>query len=811
MAEKDDQRDFALWLSEIQHAQKDPAYRKWLDQSERITKRYRDERKSATIDYSKRRYNILWANVQTLGPAVYGKAPKPVVERTFLTRDPVGRLASLILERVITIQMRVGKFHTAAKKARRDYLLPGMGQIWVRYEPTFESAKVQGENDEIEAEEADESPDEEADEGLGTPEDKLTYESLCFDYIFYRDFLWSPSRAWCETPWVARRIWPDKAEAIEQFGQEIADKMVFGDPRQKDLSGVQTTEPIVMGRSKKAECWAIWCKPERMIYYIAPDTPGVVLKRQPDPLKLEGFFPCPEPLFATQTNDTLIPVPDYVEYQDQAMELDDLTDRIDNITSALRVNGVYNSEYPALQRLLQAGQDNKLIAVDDWAAFAEKGGIPGAMSLVPIQDIITVLQSLYEARDHTIQDIYQITGISDVIRGATDPNETFGAQKIKANYATGRLGSRQEDVAEFCANIVRIAAEMIAELFSDESLLQMSGVDQMFEDQVREAVEAVPQPQMPQIPDGAPPQAQQIAQQQVQAQWEQAKQQAAQAKSQELHQQFDAALKILRSDKLRGFRVDIETDSTIADDLQQDKQAVSEFVSSLFSSIQGAEQTLSVAPELVKPMGETILFAARKFRVGRSLESAWEDALDKLEKRVEDMRNQPPKPDPETIKAEAAAQLAQVKGQAVAQKSQSDTQIAQLTAQAENARSKADIQVQTIQLQSEQRQDALKTQIEGLKLQLEASNNKQDNLTASQKAWLDYYGKVRVAEINAGVATDQSTVDAKVELILGLGKIVHEQTQNALDRQHEANTVVAQQQHDRTMQKEAPKPNGAVK
>lgn len=797
-------KQFQRWKAEIDYALKDQAYRKWLDQCDKIIKRYRDERKSATLDYSKRRFNILWANVQTLGPAVYGKMPKPIAERRFQDKDPAARLASMMLERTLAFQMDIGGFHRASKKAVEDYLLPGMGQLWVRYEPEFESAEEEAENQEIAKENASKPAGEINEDGSGEVYEKLSYERLCFDYVYYRDFIWSPARAWCEVPWIAKRCWLDKSQSEEQFGEEIANRMQFGDPRQKDLSGTQTTEAIVLGRSKKAEVWEIWCKPERKVYFISPDTPDLTLAEKDDPLHLENFFPCPEPLFATQTNDTLIPVPDYIEYQDQAMELDDLTDRIDNITTAVRANGVYNAEFPALQRLLQAGQDNKLIPIDDWAAFAEKGGIPGAMSLIELDKIIMVLQTLYEAREHTLQDCYQITGVSDIIRGASDPNETFGAQKIKANYATGRLGSRQEAAAFFCASTVRIGAEMIAEIFSDQSLGQMSGVDQMFQEQVQEAVEAVAPPPKPEIPPDAPPQAMQQAQMQWQQQWDASKRQAAQAKQQELTAQFQKALEILRSDKLRGFRVDIETDSTIADDLQQDKQAVTEWLGGLFESIKGAEATLSMAPELVKPLGQAILFANRKFRTGRSLEAAFEEAFDQLEKRIEDQKKQPPKPSPEEIKAQSQAQVAQVKAQSEQQRSQSEGMIAQIKAQAEVQKGQGEVRIQEVQLETER----VRGQLHEAKMMIEALQADQKNKTDEKKLKLDFLGKILVAQIGAGAQIDTTRMDNELAAMLGLAQIEHEEASQVTGEDHDVNLAVQQQAHDRTMQKEAPKPNG---
>lgn len=803
MDPKRGERQFRRWIAEIQGAQKDTRYKQWLVKSQQITDRYRDQRnKSATQNVNTKRYNILWANVQTLGPAVYGKEPKPIAERRFLDRDPSARLASMILERTLAFQMSIGGFHESAMQAiHKDYLLPGMGQMWVRYYPEFESSEVAKENAEVETQ-----TDEADDEGFGEVYDKLAYERLCFDYVYWRDFLWSPSRTWAEVPWVAKRCWLDYTECEEQFGEDIADRMTFGDPKNKDLVDTLTNEDNAnLGKSKKAEVWEIWCKPERKVYFIAPDSPGMTLKEQDDPLNLEGFWPCPPPLFATQTNDTIIPVPDFVEYQDQALELDDLTDRLDNIISAVRINGVYDSQWPALQRLLQKGQDNTMLPVDDWAKFtSEGGGIDKAISLVPIEPIVLALQTLTSAREQVLQDCYQITGISDIIRGQSDPNETATAQKIKANYATGRLGARQQHVADFCVNTIRIGAELIAEIFSDQSLRQMSGVDQLFNDQIRQAFEGATAPPKPDIPPNSPPQIQQQSQLQWQTTWDSAKRQAAEAKQQELEQQFQGALKILRSDKLRGFRVDIETDSTISDDLQNDKQAVREFVTELITSIQGAEQTLGAAPELIKPMGDTILWAMRKMRVGRSVEAGWEDAFDKLEKRVDDMKNQPPKPDPEMIKAQSQAQLAEVKGQATAQKAMSDEKIASMTAQAENDRSKADLAIQQLQFSNDQAQGKLKGELETLKLQLEAKKNDQDTLTAAQEAWLKYYTAVSVAEIEKTGKRDQADVDAKVEIMLGLGKMAHEQQMQANEHAQQQDMAASQQEHDQTMQDNAP-------
>ena len=132
---------------------------------------------------------------------------------------------------------------------------------------------------------------------------------------------------------------------------------------------------------KKAKVWEIWSKPERKVYWRAEQFPQN-LDEKDDPLQLEGFFPCPKPVYATLTSDTLIPVPDYTEYQDQARELDELTQRISMLTKACKVVGCMT---PVRQRLSACLRrvDNTLIPVDTWAAFAEKGGTVGAVQFLP--------------------------------------------------------------------------------------------------------------------------------------------------------------------------------------------------------------------------------------------------------------------------------------------------------------------------------------------------------------------------------------------------------------------------------------------
>lgn len=687
------------WKSELDFAQKDKKYQEWLNRSEKIIKRYRDDRENPA-DIARRKMNILWSNVQTLLPSVYARMPKPIVERRFMDRDPAARLASTILERCLQVQMEVGYFHKAVGQAVLDYLLPGMGQVWLRYEPKIED--VAQENAHIQGEEKTAREVEE--NGDGEPYEKIAFERVCVDYVHYRDFIWGPARHWCEVPWVGRRCWLARSEIADKFyGGDIekAKKITLDYTPDRMKDKVENNDSA-LSFFKKAEIWEIWNKADQTVYFVAPGTPDIILKKEQNPvLKLEGFWPCPEPLFTTQTNDTLVPVPDYVEYQDQAAELDDLTARISALTTALRANGVYDASFPALARLLQDGQDNKLIPVDQWAAFAEKGGMAGAISLIPIKEIADVLLGLYQAREQVKQSMFEVNGMSDIVRGqGSNGAKTATEQRIKGQFASMRLEDRRGAVARFCRDTLCIQAEIIAEMFSDDILLEMSGVGLIIQDDVRKAVEDVAPPQVPQDPN-MPPEQMQALQMQAQQQFQQAQQQAAQQAEQKGMQEFQAALQILRSDKLRGFRVDIETDSTIAVDIEEDKKQAIELVTSTMQGIASAGEIIQMAPELLEPIGGMLLFTFRRFRVGRSLEAQLEEALDQMGDRLEAMKDQPPPPSPEEIKAKAEMEKQQAETQRDQQKHQLEMQAKAADMEMERERNAMEIQKMQMELQIE--------------------------------------------------------------------------------------------------------------
>ena len=612
-----DAATFAYW--EIQERIAEKEERPWIKRAREIVKRYRDERPQGGPRTS--RFNILWSNVQTLQPTLYSRTPRPDVERRFHDQDPTGRLAAILIERCLTYAVDAVDFDAIMRGVVEDRLLPGRGVARVVYVPHFRNREP-GVRSQEETDEANPLPDDLTPENrtpvrediltsgswsLIPEDDEVVYEEVKPVYVFWEDYREGPARQWSELPWVRFRAYLTRDELITRFGPEKGRKVNLDHaPRGGSELLKDDPPPDVF---KKAIVHEVWDKAAKRVIWYAPGTPDLILDQQDDPLRLPGFFPNPDPLLATTTNDKRIPVPDFVEYQDQAHELDVITARIDRLTRALKVSGIYpGEEKQLLQQLIDEGSENRLIPVADWPAFVDKGSLANMIQWLPVQQIAETLVQLYNARDRVKAALYEITGIGDIMRGMTNPQETLGAQELKANFATRRIVPQQKEVGRFARDLLRLMGAVIAEHFSEKTIAMISGYAQL---------------DPPVAPDGATGAGPlgllgaNVAPAVLAANLARA-------------QQFAAAVALMRQDGVQGFRIDIEADSTIAPDEQAEKQARVEFLQQMVPLLEQVVPLAMGNPALASVCREITLFAARGFRVARTLEETLEQAFDAL-------------------------------------------------------------------------------------------------------------------------------------------------------------------------------------
>ena len=691
------------WIAELDLSEKWRA--DYWTRCQKILRRYRNDqsleaRNQTTTD---RRYAILWSNIQTLGPAVYARTPIPQVIRRFRDDDPIGRYATEVLERALIYSADAYDFDSRMRLTRDDYLLLALGQVWVRYIP-HEPVGPQEQDDEATEDQAEVTDDTQiTDEVEG--ENEPPYAEVQCDHLNYSDWGMQPCREWAETDYVWRCVYMGRKEGTERFGKVFKDVPLDWVPKNQFTRNKEQKERI-----KKAAIYEIWCKSEGKVFWISKSYNLQPLDERDDWLHLKDFFPCPRPLCGTVTPDSYTPVPDYVQYQDQAEELDELTQRIGTLINALRMVGFYAGEEKTAVSNAFAGTNNTLIPVDSWAMFQDKGGIKGMIEWVPVDQCVAVLNQCTATRTQIIQDIYQITGIADIMRGETDPNETATAQGIKTQWGAMRVRDKQKDMARFARDVLRIKGEIIAQFFSQQTLSAMTDVKlltaqekQQIQLKIQLAQRAqqaqlmqaqqgmggpggssgappggspgltggAPPPQ--QMPAPAPPQPPQIP-----------------PELQRLLNlpSWDDVMGLLRSDAMRSFRVDVETDSTIEPNDQEEKERRVEFVTAMGQLIGSSLPAVQEAPQLMPLIGETIKFLARGFRVGREMEDVIDQAIDSIQ-------NMPPKP-PAQGSGPTPQELA-IKAQEV----QSNAQINAAKVQAEQQKT-------GVQLQIAQAGDALK-------------------------------------------------------------------------------------------------------
>ena len=478
-------------------------------QAGRIVQRYRDERGDYT--QQDRRFNILWSNTQTLLPAVTGKGnPTPVSQRRFMDADPAGRVASTMVERVLRYQFDCGEGSTRALRAACwDWIVPGRGTVWVRYDPgtgmppglprhsmgkKFGVPKQEG------------APTDMLTQSVSPEKPAYVVESVSLDYVYWEDFGFSNARVWDEVSLVWRKVYLTRDELKARFGEDIANALPCSiQANTTPRAGMDNpTDQPKHGVFNKACVYEVWDKVKRTVTWVSRDKPDGPLDIASDPLKLPGFFPCPRPLLANTTTGNLKPVPFYAQYQDQAIQLDVLSQRISMLTKACKLVGVYDASQEGVQRMLNEAVENQLIPVDTWAAFAEKGGVKGVMDWLPLEQVITTLRVLTEQFDSLKNQIYEITGIGEIMRGASTGG-TAAEARMQEQYISVRLDDLREGYNRLCDDAVGMMGHIVCTLFREESIIAQSGIMQTWDGQQVLQGAMLPAPQQTMPPPGPPP------------------------------------------------------------------------------------------------------------------------------------------------------------------------------------------------------------------------------------------------------------------------------------------------------------------
>ena len=701
----------------------------WLDEIGAARKREKDFRKDGKrireiYDGSKADetpFNILFSNTETMGPALYSAVPRPVVQRRFKDSDPLGKVAATAGQRILEFLLDTNidgyeTFDEAMKCVVNDALLPGRGVSAVKYDAvigTVEGAEVKA-------------------------SELVCSDSRSWDRVFF-----GFARKWSKVPWVAFEEHMDLEAAEAMFGKEISNRIEFTvgeDNDDEDGKEGNNADERDMGERKTALVYQIWDKSNgKVVRYISPHYKEGYLKIQEDPLELTGFFPIPRPLQFIEKSNDLKPVAPYILYENQAKELNRLTRRINRIAEAIKARGIYDSSLGGDIENVMKADDNTLVPSDKSSSLSAEKGLQNAIWFLPIQELVVTHEKLLMAREQCKQVIYEITGISDIIRGATKASETLGAQKLKSQWGTLRIKPKQGEVQRYARDILRLMLEIAATKFSEDTWAQMTGLPFLTQAQSQQMQQIAQAAQL----SGQPPPPE-VMQQLQQPTWE-------------------AVLAMLKKDTQRAYRIDIETNSTVEPEAVEDQKNIADLMTALGQFLNGVGPLVEKGVMPFEVAQTMMLSITRRFRFGTEIED-----------QIKAMK--PPAPEPKDNGAELKAADEKMKAQQAIQAAQAQVSMLEqklAAAQFENqaVAKKAELDLREAKVQVAEEQLRLKEQVSLEKIQTR-DQIVQERLSNKQQVTTMIESKSKEAQANA------SRADAKI----GQGMNSLKQTAQAVEQ-----------------------------
>lgn len=638
-------REGNKWLERIKAAEKREDA--WMKDAEAAEKAYACDTESKT-DGKLYDFNILHSNVETIVPAIYNSTPVPDIRsRNTLPNvempeppqmqpgqqpDPRAIAAfqqaqkqaqalaaqtkavkdfGAMIERAITVQIDDNKLDTEIESAAQDAFLSGRGIVRVRFHVDEDG----------------------------------TNERLSYEAISWRDYRHGPAKRWDDRPWEAFRHSMPREE-IERFGDAelMASQITDTD---KAITEADDEDDIVV--------WEIWCKePKRYVKFVR-ESDGKIIKEIDDPLGLSGFFSTSKPVQPISLTGKLKPVCPFTVYKKLADELDLCTKRINAIMRGLKVKGGVAGEASDITALAQA-DDNELVPIKNVEGLAQTKGLEGAIIWWPVEQAIKVLKELYLQRDQIKAAIYEITGISDIVRGASQASETATAQQIKTQWGSLRIQKMQRLIQRLVRDLFIISAEIITTKFSPQTLMQMTGIE-------------------------ITPDIQALMQQKV----------------------------------LAYYRVDVESDSTVKADTTRLRAELGEFMQGTQAFFGAFAPVVQSSPEAAAPVSTIYQAIANNFNLGKQVG----DALEELTQLAKQSAKKP-RPNPEQEKLKAEMEMKKAELQMDMQRVQAELGVKQQEAQLKAQTEAGKLQVDQQRAQIDLEKAMVDLQIKRLELEMKA-------------------------------------------------------------------------------------------
>ncbi len=595
----------------------------WLNQIETASMEEKEWRETDAPDViekfkAKKQFNVLNSNTELLNSVLFNNLPKPVVNRRFPKKmtlnkadNELFKYGTEVLQSALNYEMdsQFNKKKKNIKNAIQDYSLVGRGINWINYGADIET---EGDNEVI------------------------TNQTITLKYINWQDFRQSPSRTEDDVWWIGKREWLRKQDVEKLFGKEKADNAdldyMVTDSGYSEIKDVD--KKTIPDGQKRAEVWEVWDSKSKKRYVFSSSSEEF-LRVDDDPYLLENFFPIAEPLRYVKTTDTTIPYPEYKVYEKTAEDLENVCGRISELTKEMKYRGIYPSKWGDTLKQLAKSSDGTFLPVDMPIDLAMKGGLHSIFMAEPNKEKSEVVMNLYQNKSSLISDIYQITGIADIMRGGSDPRESASSVKLKSKFGSMRIKTRQEDIQTHIQSLTELIAEIICEHYEIDRLKQITSIELPMQADKEEA----------------------------KFQYATLMQQAQQLKKQPPAKplildmpSWEEIVKFLGNEKLRSYAIDIETEYTAFDNEEEEKRSTNEFIIAMTSMMQQSMQFIQAMPESAMLVKQLFMMGMKSYSIGRRVEDTVDMTFDKLMKKLSQPKQ--PQPNTELIKAQAAKTVA---------------------------------------------------------------------------------------------------------------------------------------------------------
>jgi hypothetical protein len=627
------------------------------------------------------RANIFYANIEALMSLVLPSVPqfkahlrqKPEVNDETRERTKFYDLAVKIIEEACQWYIYESLTKDDFRNFKLDYFITGRGVLWVDYVPSSNEGEL---------------------------------SRVDVDYVHWLDFAYDPKLKWQEVRWVGRRKFLSEQKLQElypgldfeefQFSNDIYNRLSQDSARQM----IDTT--YMRSGGKYAEIWEIWDKYTKLRLIVSDQYIDKIIDFEAvEGVQEKMFFPTPPPPVGIKNGVDLRPTSEIWSYLPELRQLSYISARKEELLRGLQLKGFVSSENRDLVQQINNAQDGSI-----YVAAMNPQNPQAPVTYIDNKPKVEMLSVLSQEHDSLKNNIYEISGISDQMRQVSAqsdaPEETATEVKTKTTFGSRRLREKQDVLAEYFKDVYTLVFQRVCSTIKGSDLSRITSVTlvpslsrelaqteserQQLKAQIQGAqqqMQQMPPPQPPQDqqdPNAPPPPPDPAAQQQQQMsqQIEQMQQQLTQLET-ELQAMRDeptweavSAYMKMVSEYSVSIEVDLDdaanfiAKTQLTQQSMMDAQSLLGIMGQVAQSVLGAPKLADVYTSILSAMVEGSMYNYAQKR-------AIEDFVVSLKKQAQDLVNtppQPPPPDPNMIKAQAAQMMAQAKMQEVQGKGQ---------------------------------------------------------------------------------------------------------------------------------------------